>query len=193
MDAGLAKVLNSSVGTSTLKALDTILKESDATNVTALKTQMTTSANAAADRLFNSLKSSAKLVGSDDVMFTYGGAWSWGSETEFGSGFYHCSTNSFVLFDTSGTVIIKTVQSGQRSDSPHTFYMRAYDASGNQVKTVQANLLYNTTGEIKLSLNVTAGSKYRFVIGWYNYGNGSPNLDVCGTMVIFGATATHSS
>ena len=194
MDAGLAKVLNSSVGTSTLKALDTILKESDATNVTALKTQMTTSANAAADRLFNSLKSSAKLVGSDDVMFTYLGGWTYDSSgNDFGSSFYAYKTNSFVQFDTSGTVIIKTVQSGQRNDSPHTFYMRAYDASGNQVKTVQANLLYNTTGEIKLSLNVTAGSKYRFVIGWYNYGNGSPNLDVCGTMVMFGATATLSS
>ena len=64
MDAGLAKLMNSSVGTSALKALDTILK-----------TDNTTIANNAADRLFNSFKNSAKLVGSDEVMYNYTGTW----------------------------------------------------------------------------------------------------------------------
>ena len=195
MDAGLAKVVNSTVGTSTVKALDTILKESDTTNVNALKTQMTTSGNAAADRLYDKLKASAKLVGSDDVMFTYTGEWTGasGSNSEFGSAFNDYKTKSFISFDTTGTVVIKTRQQGKRSDYPHTYYIRAYDASGNQVKTAEGSLPYNTTGDIMLSLNVTAGSKYKFVISGYNSGYPSQNLDVCGKIMIFGATATISS
>lgn len=186
MDAGLAKVMNSSVGTSTLKALDAILK-----------TDNTAIANNAADRLFNSLKNSAKLIGSDDVMFTYSGEWTYGSGSGnnpiFGSGFNHYLANSFVQFDTSGAVTIKTVQTGARTDAKHTFYLRVYDSSGNQITTTAGNLANGTTAEIKLDFNVTAGSKYKFAIGGYNVGSLSPNLNVCGKTVIFGATATITS
>ena len=196
MDAGLAKVLNSSVGTSTTKALDTILKESDATNVTALKTQMTTSANGGADRLFDKLKASSKVVGSEDVMFTYTGGWksAFGDSAKLGSG-NECETTSFILFDTSGTVKIKTRQIGKRSENLHQYKIGAYDASGTLIKTVEEHIPYNTTADITLSLNVTAGSKYKFIIYCYNANSTYPsqNLDVCGKTMMFGATASLSS
>jgi hypothetical protein len=181
MDAGLAKVMNSSVGTSAVKALDTLLK-----------TDNTTIANNAADRLFNSLKNSAKLVGSDEVMFVYSGDWV--DDNSFGGSFNGCRTSSFIQFDTSGTVVFKTIQTGNRTDgNKHTFNLRAYDASGNQIRNVRADLSNGTTAEIQLSMNVTAGAKYKIGIGCYNTGYPAQFLDVCGTMVLFSATATLSS
>ena len=177
MDAGLAKLMNSSVGTSALKALDTILK-----------TDNTTIANNAADRLINSLKNSTKLVGSDEVLFSYEGQWTPTDEiTGCANGY---KSSSFIKFDTSGTVTIKTLQTGGRSNNKEEYRIKAIDSSGNQIKFVSAELDYGATGYIELELNVTAGSKYKFVVANGNYSVVEPNLLVCGKTIMFAPAIT---
>lgn len=179
MSAILAKILNSTVGTSSLKALDTILKADN-----------TTIANNAADRLFNSLKSSSTLVGSDDVMFKYNGGW--GSKATGQAGFNSDITSkiasSFIQFGASGTVIIKCLFRNASSYGQDC-YIRVLNASGGVVDTVEHDVEEGATVEISMNLNVTAGTKYKLVLagtGGTDRADGEPMI--CGKTMVLGAT-----
>lgn len=183
MSAILAKILNSTVGTSSLKALDTILK-----------TDNTTIANNAADRLFNSLKNSAKLVGSDDVMFNYTGTWSRGygdklPDYGFGENDYLYVADSFIQFDTSGTVIIKTQQT-HGSTSDQTYYLIVVDANKNKIGEAREDVDSYANFELSYALNVTKGTKYKIVLVNDNGGYLTGNFEVCGKTMLLGATVT---
>ena len=184
MDAGLAKLLNSSVGTSTLKALDAILK-----------TDNTTIANNAADRIFNNLKNSTKLVGSDDVLFAYNGSWtalSASSDAWYGSKYSGSATRSYLQFNTSGTVTLKTTQKGTDSDGPQNYKYRVTDSAGNVITEGSAAIAYESTAEISCNVNVTAGTKYKFeIVGHVDGGyNNEENLLVCGKTIMFAPSVT---
>lgn len=186
MDAGLAKLMNSSVGTSALKALDTILK-----------TDNTTIATNAADKLFNSFKNSAKLVGSDEVMYNYTGTWSYGYGNQVQGGFgesdYAYIANSFIKFDTSGTVIIKTLQTARSSTYVGTYYLRVIDDKGVTIGTSSAYVPVDAEVEISYSLNVTAGAKYKIVLAGSSHNSPDDNFVVCGKTMLLGATVTLTS
>ena len=170
MDAGLAKTLNSSVGTSALKALDTILK-----------TDNTTIANNAVDRLFNNLVASSKLVGSDDVMYVYSGTWTSDNSKEY-------KTSYFIQFDKSGSVTIKTTQNAS-SFSMGDRALYVYDSNGTTIAQAGATLSEGMTVELSCSINVTAGSKYKFSVYDKN-GYANHNVRVCGKTIMFAPTIT---
>lgn len=186
MDAGLAKTLNSSVGTSTLKSLDTILK-----------TDNTTIANNAADRLFNSLKNSSKLVGSDDVLFAYSGGWTFtngDSDTDFGRNYDYYKTNSFIQIGSSGAVTFKTTQLGMdATNGTMPVQLRVYDSSGATVGNIVTEIPQGVSAEVSVSVNVTANAKYKVAIAFYNGGNAHTNLTVCGKTIILAPTVTMTS
>ena len=185
MSAIVAKVMNSTVGTSAVKALDTILKESDAANVEKLNTYMTTIANNAADRLYNKLKSDVRLVGSDEVLFKYNGTWSLTSNDRY------LTTTQGVSFSHSGTVIAKTVQNSDR-ENQFTVFTKGADGSTTEL-AVETNDQTDEWGyvEISASFNVVPGQLYYFKIYTYET-NGIKSLDLCATPYPFGATATIS-
>lgn len=161
MDAGLAKVVNSTMGTSNFKPLDKIFSDN------------------------------AKLVGSDEVMFDYTGEW---TEVKDGGGGFNSSiygtmTTSFIQFDKSGTVIIKTRQKNAGT-SDMTYYIRVDDSNGNTVATGSYKVVQGATVDLLLSLNVTSGVRYKVAVGVYNSGNVARVFSVCGKTILFGATVT---
>ena len=186
MDAGLAKIMNSSVGSSALKALDTILK-----------TDNTTIANNAADRIFNNLKNSTKLVGSDDVLFTYSGEWTRLKASEsawYGDSFDGYETTSYIQFNTSGTVSLKTTQTNGRDDGTSDFKYRVYDSAGNVLVNKRIyDIASSSTVEFTIDINVTSGTKYKFAIVAESGASASTNLNVCGKTILFGPTITTST
>ena len=186
MSAIVAKVMNSTVGTSTVKALDTILKESDAANVEKLNTYMTTIANNAADRLYNKLKTDVKLVGSDEVIYHYSGTWKLLSNESY------LQTTQGVSFSHNGTVKLKTVQCNESSGS-NKYEISVYKDSTSNSRYAQTGIVtvpaYQTV-EMSLSFNVTAGTKYYIEI-YSNLDDGQTrDLDFCGSLSQFSPTAT---
>ena len=178
MDAGLAKVMNSSVGSSALKALDTILK-----------TDNTTIANNAADRLFNSLKNSVKLVASDETMFAYNGTW--GHFNIDGKEFTNKGTLQFMQFDKSGTVRFALVFTNEHSSASYEQAIYVVDSSHKTIaKSDLITVAPKTTVLIWVDANVVAGGKYKCAFENSSY---LQVLNVCATPVLFGATATLTS
>lgn len=185
MSAIVAKVMNSTVGTSTVKALDTILKESDAANVEKLNTYMTTIANNAADRLYNKLKSDVRLVGSDEVIFHYTGGWK-----DKANDNYVLTTNG-VSFSHSGTVIAKTLQYGTE-DYGFEYEMTVYEDSSDGTNIAESGRIFipeKQTAEISIAFNVTAGKKY-YIELYCDDGNHNLYVDFCGSLEQFSPTAT---
>ena len=172
MDAGLAKIMNSSVGTSAVKALDAILK-----------TDNTAIANSAADRLYSLLKSELRLVGSDEVLHHYDGAWTQNRG--------NATTSKYLSFNTSGTVVLKTIQTN--SDSEHSRSIRVYEGSTTNptvtIDSVYVNMPQNSMAEISVAINVKPNTKY-YVSVFCTNANYYPqtNLDVCGKLVPFTGT-----
>lgn len=185
MDAGLAKVLNSTIGTSAVKALDTLMKESDTANVEKLNGYMTTIANNAADRLYNKLKSEVRLVGSDEVLIRYTGGW-----TLSGSDRY-LKTAKGVSFSHAGTVVAKTVQYAEKNNTLNVYK----DSSFAQTSLIatEFNRIVDGGGNVEIcaSFNVVPGTVYYFEVYCYDKGM-EESLDLCATPYPFGATATIS-
>ena len=176
MDAGLAKVMNSSVGTSTLKALDAILK-----------TDNTAIANNAADKLYNLFKSNVKLVGSDNVMFSYSGTWA-NRQYDTSIGTLYCTSN-LITFDTSGTVrFMLPIKRG----SAASMYMYIFDESDVVVgKLTAIDVKADTPIIATLDVNVSTGKKYRLGVGGASFN--PSGLYIGATTILFGATATLTS
>lgn len=161
MDAGLAKVLNSTVGTDEFKALDKVFSDN------------------------------ARLVGSDDVMYHYDGEFTYDTPSLYWKGII---TSSYITFDKSGSVKIKTTQRGRRSDYPHTYDVYFINEAGATLVSVSQSIVYDGIAEISLSANVTAGAKYKVRINCYDAGDSpSPDIDVCGKIILFGANVTKTS
>lgn len=190
MSAIVAKVMNSTVGTSTVKPLDTILKESDAANVEKLNTYMTTIANNAADRLYNKLKSDVRLVGSDEVILRYDGTWSAST-----NGAYQ-RTSQGVTFSHNGTVVAKTLQSCPgNTDDVYTFSIAVYKESTSGARYVQSPEVSIPVGqfaEISIAFNVTVGTKYYIEI-YSSENDANRNVDFCASFSQFSPTATIAS
>ena len=178
MSAIIAKLLNSTVGTSSIKALDTILKADN-----------TTIANNAADRLYGFFNNNAKLVAADEVLYVYSGTWNSSDTSIFGSGTSGHKTNSYMSFDKSGTVRFVFSHSST-TGSETSAYLRVYDGSGSQVATVREAVKGNSSVEVSLNVNVTAGSKYKVAIGYSNSTGGSSNVRVCAKTIICPANVT---
>lgn len=171
MSALLAKVLNSSVGTSTLKPLDKLLE---------------TVANNAADKLFNSLKNSVTVISSDETMLSYNGAW----ENAAASGsFIGYQTTNYIKFDCNGVVRLKTVQKGNRTDYNHTYDIYVYDETGATVATTSMGIAYGATAEISVDFNVSSSKKYKVKIMCYNTGSPTKNITFNGRPILFSAGA----
>lgn len=185
MSAIVAKVMNSTVGTSTVKALDTILKESDAANVEKLNTYMTTIANNAADRLYNKLKSDVRLVGSDEVLLRYTGGWNLTGNDRY------LKTAKGVSFSHAGTVVAKTVQYSVRNNTLNVYNSSDFQ-SANLIASGQ-NRIVSGGGDVEIcvSFNVVPGTVYYFEIYCYDKGM-EESLDLCATPYPFAATATIS-
>jgi hypothetical protein len=178
MSAIIAKLLNSTVGTSSTKALDTILK-----------TDNTTIANNAADRLYGLFNNNAKLVAADEILYVYSGTWSSNDSSIFGSQATGYKTLNYISFDKSGTV--RLVFSHKNTSSSETSaYLRVYDGSGSQIATITEYVKANTSVEVSLDVNVTAGSKYKVAVGYSNSVGGSSNLRVCAKTIICPANVT---
>lgn len=187
-EAIVAKVMNSTVGTSTLKPLDTLIKESDAANVEKLNTYMTTIANNAADRLYNKLKADVKLVGSDEVILHYSGGWKDGSNTK-----YRVTTQG-VSFSHNGAVIAKTFQSNSSSEGKN-YRINVYAGSSSGTPINASGNVYipsEQAAEISVAFNVAVGTKY-YVELYSSDTAPSDTVDFCGTLVQFSPTATIAS
>lgn len=180
MSAIIAKLMNSTVGTSSTKALDAILK-----------TDNTAIANNAADRLYNAINNSVKLVGSDETILAYDGGWA--TYTPSNSKFSGRQTSSYMTFGKSGVVRFKTVQKGSRSDATHTFYLIICNSSGTEIGRTEVSLGMDAVAEISCEINVTAGTKYQVKLECYNTstsGTLSAKVSACATPVVFGVTAS---
>ena len=183
MDAGLAKVLNSTIGTSAVKALDTLMKESDTANVEKLNGYMTTIANNAADRLYNKLKADVKLVGSDEVLGKYDGTWGESNNRVVW-------TTKAVVFSHGGTVIAKTIQ--KSTDGHNISVYKGASVSTNAIATASHTKVTESYDvELSTSFNVDAGQVYCFRIE----SNGTTPkqiLEFCATPYSLGSTVTIS-
>lgn len=170
MDAGLAKVMNSSVGTSALKALDTILK-----------TDNTTIANNAADRLYNKLMNNVKLIGSDELMYHYKGTWTGTPQYKY--------SETAITFDKSGTVVFKTRQLNLDTSTTKYCYLAVNGGASGSNRIVSTGNVYVPSGatvELSLAVNVTAGTKYYVEIFGHGDFGVTGYVDVCGTLSPWG-------
>jgi hypothetical protein len=178
MSAIVAKVMNSSVGTSSVKPLDTILK-----------TDNTAIANNAADRLYGLFNNNAKLVAADEILYVYSGTWSGNDSSIFGNQVSGYKTASYISFDKSGTIRLVFSHKSTASTDTST-YLRVYDGSGSQIATITESTKANSSVEVSLDVNVTAGSKYKVAVGYSNSTGGSPNVRVGAKTLICPANVT---
>jgi hypothetical protein len=124
-------------------------------------------------------------------MFNYTGTWTGGYGHEVGYGFtnddYVYIANSYIKFDASGTVIIKTLQ---KSPSDATYYLRVMDVNGNKVGETVEKLPQGEYAEMLYSLNVTSGVKYKILVAVRDGSTPLQNFEVCGKTMLLGATVT---
>jgi hypothetical protein len=159
MSGMLAKVINSSVGTSDFKSLDEVLL------------------------------SKIRLIGSDDVFFSYDGEW----VTENSD--YTYRTSSYITFDTDGAVKFKTYFSDYSTngvDKTTTMTIAVEDVTGTTIEAsstaiyLDDNAAATSDYELSVAVNVTKGSKYKVRLSSSNtssYKRPSGKLTVCATPV----------
>ena len=180
MSAILAKILNSTVGSSTITPLDTLLG---------------TVANNAADRLYTKLKADVKLVGSEEVLYNYTGGWTSYNVNSTGKwlGFDNeRRMNKYISFSSSGTVVLKPTIVNSNSAST-SYLVEVRNSSGTAVFSQYFALVANTTAAISVPINVVAGTKYMMAIGSNSNISNVTNLNACATPVQFGVTTTEST
>lgn len=133
MSGMLAKVINSSVGTSSFKSLDEVLL------------------------------SKIRLVGSDDVFFSYEGDWSNVNDA------YTKETTSYIVFDTDGTVNFKTFFNtySNTGDKATVVKLMVLNSSGSTIASVEKGVVTKADEEnashyeLSVPVNVTKGAKYK--------------------------------
>lgn len=162
MSGMLAKVMNSTVGTSDFKSLDVAIS----------------------DNLYSKLKSGVRLIGSDDVLCQYAGTWSTSDSGSY-EGFI---TNEF-MFSHSGVVTFKTKQSGDarwrmqiyvatKTDPLREEYVFKGDYPDDEPFTLSA------------TVTVVAGERYSVRITNTGSLSMDENLTICATPVMFAPTVT---
>lgn len=176
----LAKILNSTVGSGAITPLDTLLG---------------TIANNAADRLYTKLKADVKLVGSEDVLYSYTGGW-----TDYGinssgkwTGYeYEKRTSNYMSFSAGGSVTI-TVNVSNSTPSSQFHHIEVQNSSGTKVAEYDFSIAASSSAVVSLSVNVATGDKYKLTVA---RNNGTPSIsymNVCATPVLFGVTTTLST
>ena len=173
MDAGLAKILNSTVGTNNIKSLDKIFTDS------------------------------IRLVGSEDVMYVYDGAFTSRYQAEYLVN--TLTANQYITFDTPGAVRLKTEQiiyansdANAGEGKPVKIGLQVLNESGTVIAS--AETAYTSTSmvaiELWVDLNVVPGTKYKLRLTSRSFGEStwasymSKKVSVCGKAVLFGAKVT---
>lgn len=172
MDAGLAKVINSTVGTGNFKSLDKVLFDG------------------------------ARLVASEDVMYEYDKTFtkkevSTNSEGAGTPAKGVLTADKYITFDMAGTVYIKTQQtiySTASANKPARVVLSVLNESGTVITSVDTGETELTSAVMTmfLELNVTPGTKYKIKMEGYRYYQAYPiqKFSVCGKPVLFGATVS---
>jgi hypothetical protein len=165
MSGMLAKVLNSTVGTSDFKSLDVALTE----------------------RIYDKLNSETRLIGSDDVLYYYEGSWIKTDGVPLDS--YSGYTTYEFSFSHSGVVLFKTTQEHR---SGTNWRMMVYDAIGEEIASASLNdndLTDNVFFDMIIPMTVRAGEAYSVLIS-SNDARVDRNLSICATPVICAPTVT---
>lgn len=172
MDAGLAKVINSTVGTGNFKSFDKLLFDS------------------------------ARLVASEDVMYEYDETFTLKevNTNQEGAGTPSkgvITADKYITFDMAGTVYIKTQQTIYNTASankPSRVVLSVLNESGNVITSLDTGgtELTSTKVTMFLELNVVPGAKYKIKMEGYNFYQGYPKqkFSVCGKPVLFAAKVT---
>ena len=160
MSGMLAKVINSSVGTSSFKSLDEVLL------------------------------SKVRLVGSDDAFFAYNGAWTNNTDayTKYTSSYITFDISGTVNFKVFFSTYTSAGGADKRTDMSITVKDSAGTTIAETETTVWTtdNAADNTEYELAVAVNVTAGTKYRIQTKSSNsstYVNAPTELVVCATPV----------
>lgn len=166
MSGMLAKVMNSTVGTSDFKSLDVALTE----------------------KIYNKFNSETRLIGSDDVLYYYEGDWTKTDGVPLDS--YSGYTSGEFTFSHSGVVFFKTLQS---HDGSSNWRMEVYGDDGEEVggESINNNDFTTETAffEIIAPIQVEAGKAYSVLIS-SNDARVDRNLSLCATPVICAPTVT---
>lgn len=167
MSGMLAKVMNSTVGTSNFRSLD----------------------EAIADKVHDKLSSSVRFIGSDNVLCHYTGTWSTknGEPTSSYEGF---STQE-ITFSHSGVVIFKTTQTA--NEEPWTMYVRDVNTNADVGKSTPAydDLSVGVSFDMTVLATVEAGKPYIVIISNKDApAERQMNLTICATPVMFAPTVT---
>lgn len=168
MDAGLAKVINSTIGTGNFKPLDKVF----------------------ADNI--------KLVASEEVMYTYDGTFTFKSQDSYNHGaitadkYITINTPGAVYIKTT-----QTVYKAGSNGTPTSVQLQVLDESGSIINSDSAGGTSSdgTIVEIFVPINVVSGKKYKIKMTAAGGNNSTPayNFSVCGKTVFFGATVTSST
>jgi hypothetical protein len=165
MSGMLAKVMNSTVGTSNFKSLD--------------------------EAVYNRFKNDVRLVGAEEVLFSYDGGWTELSDIPTTSYRGYITTKS-IKFSHSGTVIFKTTQPHPES-STVTYVITIRDSSGNNLKQISNEV--EGSGEaydldITMAFNVTAGTPYKIILSRTSTKPKNQDLKICAVPVLIGSDVT---
>lgn len=166
MSGMLAKVLNSTVGTSSFKSLDEVLPS----------------------KIYDKFKADVGLVGSEKVLYTYGGAW---TALENSDSYRRQQASTKIKFGCGGVVLFKTVQALKTSQGEIRIEIK--NNAGTVLKSATYTLPASTSDltEVELScpFNVTAGTEYTVLLLKYG-SNPTTNFHVCAEPVMFCPTVT---
>ena len=169
MDAGLAKALNSSIGTSDFKSLDKIFEDG------------------------------MRLVASEDVIYKYDGAFTtryagYGDWRTTADSYITFDKPGTVYIKTEQYLYA----SGETS-KPGSAKIMVLNESGDVIAEMPDNVMPKVDGTVTIymEMNVVPGTKYRVALkcsngeNWGAYLAG--NFSVCGKTVLFGANVTKVS
>ncbi len=175
MSGMLAKVMNSTVGTSNFKSLDVALTE----------------------RIYDKLNSETRLVGSDNVLYYYDGTWTevdgdWMSDNDVLRSTYDGILTGGFRLSHSGMVIFKTTQTSPAYGVRYALVVR--DSSGAEIGSTVFQVpagMEDMPFDILLPMQVEAGETYSVVLANDTGGrNIDEILNICATPVICAPTVT---
>lgn len=174
MDAGLAKVLNSTVGTSDLKSLDKIFEDS------------------------------MRLIGSEDVMYVYTGTFTETAQEEYvlntliANQYITFDTPGTVRIKTEQMLYPNTDANASAGCSTQ-ISLSVLNESGNVITSISTPTGGTTAvlTELYVDINVVPGEKYKIKIGGRAFWNDGAwkkymrkTFSVCGKTIFFGAKVT---
>lgn len=174
MDAGLAKVLNSTVGTSNIKSLDKIFSDN------------------------------IRLVGSEDVMYVYDGTFKATLQEEYAANtltsnqYITFDTPGAVRIKTEQTLYTNS-DANASAGKPVEITLFVLNQSGTVIASAKTGYISvsGTVVELWVDINVIPGEKYKIKISGRAFGEEatwtqymSKNFAVCGKTLFFGAKVT---